>query len=69
MNRFLGIFAIFVLAAMPSFAQFDTAEVLGTVRDPSGAFVPKAAVTLLNVDTGIWQIQPGMKMATTPFPT
>ena len=53
MSRFLGIFAIFTLAVMPSFAQFDTAEVLGTVRDQSGAFVPRAAVTLLNMDTGI----------------
>ncbi len=35
------------------FAQFDTAEVLGTVRDPSGAAVPKAAVTLTNQDTAI----------------
>ncbi len=53
MSRFLAIFAICILAAMPSFAQFDTAEVVGTVRDNSGGVVPKAVVTLLNVDTGI----------------
>ena len=42
-----------LLFAMSAFAQFDTAEVLGTVRDNSGAIVPKAVVTLLNQDTGI----------------
>jgi len=47
------LFGVCLLAATPSFAQFDTAEVLGTVRDHSGAVVPKAVVTLLAVDTGI----------------
>ena len=41
------------------FAQFDTAEVLGTVKDASGATVPHASVTLLNQSTGI-----ASKMAT-----
>jgi len=53
MNRFVAIVAMFMLAVVPSFAQFDTAEVLGTVRDKTGAVVPRAALTLLNVDTGI----------------
>ncbi|HUK15107.1 MAG TPA: TonB-dependent receptor [Bryobacteraceae bacterium] len=35
------------------FGQFETAEVLGTVRDPSGGAVPKANVVLTNQDTGI----------------
>ncbi len=34
-------------------AQFETAAVLGTVRDATGNAVPGAAVRLLNVDTGI----------------
>ncbi|MGA3020253.1 MAG: TonB-dependent receptor, partial [Bryobacteraceae bacterium] len=46
---FLGCFLIGTVL----FAQFQTAEVLGTVRDPSGAAVPKATVTLTNQDTGI----------------
>jgi len=34
-------------------AQFDTATVVGTVRDGTGAIVPQAKVTLTAVDTGI----------------
>lgn len=39
--------------ALPALAQFDTAEVLGTIRDKSEAVVGKATVTLTNQDTGI----------------
>jgi hypothetical protein len=35
------------------YGQFETAEVLGTVRDPSGAAIPAASVTLIKPDTGI----------------
>src|SRR5260370_14454540 len=42
-----------ILTAATLLAQFETAEVLGNVRDASGAAVPKAAVTLTNQDTGI----------------
>lgn len=35
------------------FAQFETASVLGTVRDPSGSVIAGAKITLRNVNTGI----------------
>ena len=38
---------------LPVLAQFDSAEVLGTVRDSSQGIVAGAAVTLRNQDTGI----------------
>jgi Carboxypeptidase regulatory-like domain len=34
-------------------AQFDTASVVGTVKDSSGATVPEAKVTLTNTQTGV----------------
>ncbi|HEY1336178.1 MAG TPA: TonB-dependent receptor [Bryobacteraceae bacterium] len=48
----LTLLALLATAA-PLLAQFDTAEVLGTVRDNSGLVVSKAAIVLLNQNTGI----------------
>ena len=47
--------ALIVLLSLPgaAYAQFDTATVLGAVRDSSSAIVPGATVTLRNVATGI----------------
>ena len=42
-----------LLSASMAFAQFDTAAVVGTVRDGSGAVVPSAKVTLTAIETGI----------------
>ena len=42
-----------LLASAPAFAQFETASVVGTVRDTSGASVPDATVTLTNTTTGV----------------
>ena len=47
--RFVGV----VFFAGTLLAQFDTGEVLGTVRDSSGAEVPQATVTLTNQGTEI----------------
>jgi hypothetical protein len=44
---------LFALASGPIFAQFETSEVLGTVRDSANSVVPKASVTLTNQDTAI----------------
>lgn len=49
-HRFV-ILGIFCCA--PLFAQFESATVLGTVRDQSGATVPSATVTLENLATSV----------------
>jgi hypothetical protein len=49
----ITLFLTCFLLATALFAQFENAEVLGTVRDASGAAVPKATVTLTNQDTAI----------------
>ena len=41
------------LTATTAFAQFDTATVLGTVRDPNGAVLPNVKVELKNSATGL----------------
>jgi hypothetical protein len=48
-------FLVCAFAPTPSMAQQNTASLRGTVKDPSGAILPKAAVKLANVDTGISQ--------------
>ena len=40
-----------LLASAPAFAQFETASVVGAVRDASGASVPDATVTLTSSTT------------------
>src|SRR4051794_5505271 len=47
----LSIGLFFVLSVV--WAQFETSEVLGTVRDNTGAVLQNVDVTLTNQDTGI----------------
>jgi hypothetical protein len=47
--------ALLLPTARPAAAQFETATVVGTVRDTSGAVVGDARVSLTNVETGVVQ--------------
>jgi hypothetical protein len=47
------IFVFLIGTAATSLAQVDTASVVGTVRDASGAVLAGATATATNVDTGI----------------
>ncbi len=55
MNKKILLLALaMVLAFYPvAYAQFESASVLGTVRDPTGAVIPGATITIRNVETGI----------------
>ncbi|MCU1233364.1 MAG: TonB-dependent receptor [Candidatus Solibacter sp.] len=53
--RVLSAFAFFFLINNPVDAQIDTGAIVGTVRDASGAAIPKAAVTLTQAATGLNQ--------------
>jgi len=52
-SRITAVLGLLALACSACFAQFETSEVLGTVRDSSQKPVPKATVTLTSLDTGI----------------
>jgi len=49
----LCVLAMLLSATSSLHAQFDSASILGTVRDSSGAAVPNASVTLFNIAKGI----------------
>ncbi len=54
--RFLTIYMVglcLLFASQSVQAQFDTATVVGTIRDANGAIVPNASVKLKNIATGI----------------
>lgn len=42
-----------LLCGIPAVAQLTTGSILGTVKDPSGAVIPNATVTVRNLDTHI----------------
>jgi len=48
----LMLFAMFFATATPLWAQKDAGAIVGLVRDPSGAVVPDAKVTVTDVDRG-----------------
>ena len=52
----VAILALFLLSPGAIRAQVNTADVVGTVTDASGAVVPNAKVTVTNAGTGISRI-------------
>jgi hypothetical protein len=51
-RRVFLCFLVFFHSAVPLYAQSGSAELTGEVRDPSGATVARAPLTLANSDTG-----------------
>ena len=49
----LTCFCFFMLSAQYVFSQVDEGSITGTVQDTSGAVVPDAQVSLLNIDQGL----------------
>ena len=52
-NALPMLLVLILLAAPCAQAQFDTASVLGTIKDPSGAGIASASVTLLSPAKGV----------------
>jgi hypothetical protein len=53
MKLLFRAFSFLFLICVCAMAQFETAVVLGTVRDASQSVVPAVKITLLNIETGI----------------
>ena len=54
-KRWVGTLLIvwaLIFAASAAMAQVDTGTILGTVKDPTGAVIPNAKVTIVNQGTG-----------------
>ena len=47
------VLALLTFAASPAMAQLDTASLVGTVRDASGAVLPGVSVVATHVETGV----------------
>ena len=56
---------VLLLASAPVRAQFETATIVGVVRDTTGAVVPGTTVTLTNTATGVAAARTTPPMAAT----
>lgn len=54
----IRVLLAFLFLASPAFAQFETAALVGSVTDSSGAVVVGATITATNADTGVTQSRP-----------
>src|ERR1700737_486843 len=53
LSEILAAVAIVIFSTVAALAQIDTGSIVGAVRDPSGADVPKATITVTNTATGV----------------
>jgi hypothetical protein len=49
----IALVLLTLLVSVPAWAQFETGNVVGTIKDATGAVVPGAKVTLTNTQTGV----------------
>lgn len=54
-KRFSLVLGLFLLLSIHAIAQYDSASVLGTLRDHNGAALPKGSVVLTSKATGVQQ--------------
>jgi outer membrane receptor protein involved in Fe transport len=52
LSTFALVFALLTFGAFKAFPQAETGQIVGTVTDPSGAFIPGAKVTVRSIATG-----------------
>ena len=62
------LLGVLLFPASSAFAQFDSASVVGTVRDPSGAVIAGAKVTLTSAGTGISAVKTSAADGNYEFP-
>src|SRR5688572_25681004 len=51
--RFVAATVMLLVLASTTYAQVDRATLTGIVRDPSGAIIPNATVTIMSIATGV----------------
>src|SRR3982750_662410 len=68
MRMILGWVCAMLLTASTAMAQFDSATVVGSVRDSSNAGGPAAQVTLPGVETGISVVKTSSENGSFEFP-
>ena len=68
MRMVSALLGLLLFGASPALAQFDTATVVGTVRDTSGAVIAGAKVTLTSAGTGISAVKTSTADGNYEFP-
>ncbi|MFT4113122.1 carboxypeptidase regulatory-like domain-containing protein [Silvibacterium sp.] len=65
----LCLAALFLLIAAPAFAQSTQGELVGTIKDTSGAVIPGAKIIAVGVDTGVSNLATSTSSGAYHFPS